>query len=317
MSDHLRIKDVPANTVDTRLQSMQPLLAKLPPVINLLLLVLLGLALSRMFWLLWPAPAQDYLLPAIPGMASAKSGEKIDIERIVQARLFGKADAGQTVSAAPAVKVETRLNLVLKGIFAYNHPTNSRALIEAEGKTEKPYAIGEHIIRGATLDEIHQDYVVLSRDGRQEILKLERNKNSGSRSKRSARNTPINSNRNFRTPVQSRNSARNSTSQDYNLEQVRQEVLNDPSQISQYVRIQEYKQGGQLKGYRVYPGTQSGLFRQVGLRAGELVTAVNGVELNDPATALQMLGDLSQASEVTLTLERGGRTRTLNLSTNQ
>ena len=54
----------------------------------------------------------------------------------------------------------------------------------------------------------------------------------------------------------------------------------------------------------------------MGLRPGDLVTAVNGIQLNDTQTALQMLNDLSRAPNVTLTIERGGQVQTVNVSLN-
>src|SRR6185503_21059375 len=89
------------------------------------------------------------------------------------------------------------------------------------------------------------------------------------------------------------------------LATVRDEILKDPSKASEYVRIQPANVAGQLKGYRVYPGRDRAAFTAAGLRPGDLVTSVNGVQLDDPAKALQMLGDLSQAGQVNLVVERG------------
>jgi general secretion pathway protein C len=46
------------------------------------------------------------------------------------------------------------------------------------------------------------------------------------------------------------------------------------------------------------------------------VTAINGTELNDATRALQMLTELSTASSVSLTVERGGNPQTVNISLN-
>ena len=80
--------------------------------------------------------------------------------------------------------------------------------------------------------------------------------------------------------------------------------------------MQPANQSGQLRGYRVYPGRDRGMFNTAGLRPGDLITAVNGVELNDAGRALQLLGELSQTTQLNLTLERGGQSQTLNLSLN-
>jgi len=98
------------------------------------------------------------------------------------------------------------------------------------------------------------------------------------------------------------------------LARVRDEVLKDPAKASEYVRVQPANVGGQLKGYRIYPGRDRSAFTQAGLRPGDLVTSVNGVQLDDPAKALQLLSDLSQAGQVTLVVERGGQAQTISLN---
>jgi general secretion pathway protein C len=98
---------------------------------------------------------------------------------------------------------------------------------------------------------------------------------------------------------------------------LKSEALRDPSVANQYVRVQPAYQDGKLSGYRIYPGPNSALFQQAGLRAGELVTSVNGIQLDDAAKALQLMGDLRDVGAVTLTLERAGETRTVTLNLNQ
>ena len=70
---------------------------------------------------------------------------------------------------------------------------------------------------------------------------------------------------------------------------------------------------GQM-GYRIFPGKDHAVFQAAGLRAGDVVTSVNGVQLDDPAKSLQLMSDLSQASSVTLTVQRGGETQTINVN---
>ena len=80
--------------------------------------------------------------------------------------------------------------------------------------------------------------------------------------------------------------------------------------------MQPARIGGVMRGYRIYPGRNRGIFSTAGLRPGDLVTAVNGVELDDPAKSLQLLGDLSQASNLSVTIERGGNQQTINVNLN-
>ena len=104
---------------------------------------------------------------------------------------------------------------------------------------------------------------------------------------------------------------------DQDVAELRDELLREPGKASRYVRLQPVYTEGKLQGYRLYPGSNRTLFQSVGLRAGEMVTSVNGVQLDDAAKALQLLGDLREVSQLTLTLDRGGETRTVNLNLTQ
>src|SRR3546814_16085390 len=70
------------------------------------------------------------------------------------------------------------------------------------------------------------------------------------------------------------------------------------------LRVQPANVNGQMKGFRVYPGRERGAFNQLGLRPGDLVTQVNGIQLDDSQKALQMLTELSKANSISLTVER-------------
>src|SRR3546814_5811557 len=100
------------------------------------------------------------------------------------------------------------------------------------------------------------------------------------------------------------------------LSNIREEFLNDPSKASQYIRVQPANVDGQMNGFRVYPGRERGAFNQLGLRPGDLVTQVNGIQLDDSQKALQMLTELSKANSISLTVERGGQPQNFNVALN-
>jgi general secretion pathway protein C len=289
-----------------RLQALAPYARRLPLGCNLLLILLIAASLARMAWLLYPLPKSRFELPppsATPSRASTAS--RVNVEQIAAANLFGLRQAG--VTGAPLDAPETALNLTLKGILAYGSESSSRALIADGSGREKPYAVGDDLPGGAVLKTIHADRVILERSGRLETLRLERNKTGGATSPSSAHAATV--------PAPGAASA--DASEATTLAELRSELLKEPGKASRYVRLQPVYADGKLQGYRLYPGANRGLFQSAGLRAGEMVTSVNGVQLDDAAKALQLLGDLREVSELTLTLERGGETRTLNLNLNQ
>lgn len=286
-------------------QMLAPYLRYLPPAVNLLLVTLIAASLAHIFWLAFPRPDSESgsLIPSlgITGNIPGTLAPRLDVEQIVRARLFGQPGVPSAGATGAVNAPETSLNLTLKGIFASANTRSSRALIAEPSGKEKPYAVGDDVPGGAVLHSIEEDRVILERSGRYETLNLERNKGAGGGT--------VNVN-----AIQAPQAA---TGQATTLAALRNEVLQDPSQAVQYMRLQPVYADGKLQGYRIYPGPNRDLFQKVGLRAGELVTSVNGVQLDDAAKAMQLLTDLKEVQELTLTLERAGQTRTLNLSLNQ
>lgn len=271
-------------------------LARAPDIANLILVVLLAFAAAHLFWLLWPAPDIVVAPQATGNQSQGASSQALDIDAIAEAHLFGqqsaadKAEAKKKVINAP----ETHLNLTLTGIVSDSAGDQSRALIKNPKGKQDSYRVGEGIISGVSLYAVHANRVILDRSGHYETLTLESLKKAQSMG------------------GLKRTSAVDDDLAD-NLSQVRQQILSDPSSASRYIRLRPARQNGNLVGYRIYPGADKSLFKQAGLKSGELVTAINGKPLDNPAKSLQMLGDLAHASSASVTLKNGDETRTVEV----
>lgn len=279
----------------------------LPQLAKLVLAIVLARLLADFLWLWVPVPAGAAWRPApvdAPAAAPARSGP--DAERVASAHLFGawRAPADPVLSEM-AQAPDTRLSLSLLGILAADRDRESRALIGAQGGEEKPYAVGDDVVRGVTLQAIFPDRVILSRNGQLETLRLDK----ASPGAPLAADGPADRGESLAGQV-----VDGATAQQ--LAQIREQILADPSKASDYIRIQPANINGQQRGYRIYPGRDRTVFNGAGLRPGDLVTSINGVELDDPARALQMLGDLSQASTLNLTIERGGVQQAVTVNLN-
>lgn len=251
-------------------------------------------------WLWLPHPALPIATITLQQTATSSNGPSVNVNELIKRQLFGKANAveqpkpQQATSDAP----ETRLNLKLSGIILSDTPEMSRALIADSSSKQKAYAIGDTIAgSSAELHEIHADHVVLERAGRYETLRLQKTKATS------------------RTTSTSKSSSASSTQGSVvtELKSVREQILKDPSKAGDFIRVRPVYSKGQLKGYRIYPGKDRALFRQVGLRSGDLVTSINGQSLNDPQKAFTMLSTLSSASSISLELQRRGRTENVSV----
>jgi general secretion pathway protein C len=82
------------------------------------------------------------------------------------------------------------------------------------------------------------------------------------------------------------------------------------------VRAQAVFSGNKLSGYRIYPGGRAsiGAFTRLGLRPGDLITAVNGTPLDDPNRGSEILDTLSSSASASVTVQRNGQSVDLNLN---
>jgi len=297
----------PRDFMDAALiKSLQRRARPLPGWVALVLAAACGLLLAKTIWLLVPQPAWQPPPVQSQALPSQQSDNAVDIQAIVNANLFGKA-APKPVEAPQQQVVDapdTRLPLTLKGIFASELDGESRALIARGSDEEKPYAVGDTVTGGAELYEIYADRVILDRGGKLETLRLNKDE-PGAGNTQSASTTLAGRDGDVRevAPTQS-------------LLNIREELLQDPSRASTYLRVQPAYNAGQLRGYRIYPGRNRTLFSEAGLRPGDLVTELNGVSLDNPTRALQMLGDLSSATSLNVTILRGGQPQQLSVNLN-
>lgn len=288
----------------------QRLLGLAPNLLTLLALALLGVECARLIWLFMPAgPAWEPLPPVLVTATAKKPSQSLDIGPLLAANLYGayQENPEPVAEIDPVDAPDTKLRLTLRGIIAAETKEGSRALIESKPSDLKPYMVGMSIPGGATLHAIQADKVLLKRAGRLETLRLEKDRPTDPEAVKAMPATP--------DPVTARGTALDAETAG-KLVEIRTELLNDPTKASRYLRMQPARRDGSLVGYRIYPGRQRELFREVGLRPGDILTRVNGVDLNDPSRSLQLLGELSQAGNLDITIERAGNLQSFSVSLN-
>src|SRR5690606_966259 len=123
--------------------------------------------LARVFWSV--LPAEDVATVAVP--RSAVSGESAATIAVSKWHLFGAAPQHASNSRnVPA----TTLALRLRGTLADPDPRRGIAVIADDQGNERAWRVGDEIVPGVTLDEVHADRVVLLHVGVPEILPLVR-----------------------------------------------------------------------------------------------------------------------------------------------
>lgn len=279
---------------------------RLPILVTLLLVLMVAQSLAMLTWEMLPQPQVENktsLMPSNRPAVRAGVAGKNQISQISQWHLFGEV---QTVTPTAVTKVteapDTRLNLKLRGILASNDPTLAIAII-ADGKgKEDAYALEAKLPGNAVLKEIYADRVILEYRGRLEALRLPKEA-IASLDTRSTKHG-----NGGRLKASSVSSVRNAGTSAL-LRQYREAMINDPQSLMNLVSASPVieKSTGKLKGYKIRPGKDRKLLNKFGLKNGDVVTAVNGVSLDNPVKALEIMRDLSTASSVSLDVERRGQ----------
>ena len=292
---------------------------RLPVVATLLLTLMIAQVLAVLTWKILPQPEmEDISSSAAIGATPVRRGVKDQnqILQISQWHLFGEEQkVAPTVVAKVTEAPDTRLNLKLLGVMASSDPALARAII-ADGKgMEDAYAIGGNLPGNAVLREIYTDRVILEYRGKLEALRLPKEIIPSSDDARS--NSIQSSRQGSRIDRQSSTAvvnANTSTETSALLRQYREALINDPQSLMDLVYATPVTDQvtGKLKGYRIRPGKEKELLGNFGLKSGDVVTGVNGVPLDNPIKALEIMRDLSTASSVLLDVERQGVMQTFS-----
>ena len=265
--------------------------------LNLLLALLIAWSLARLTWSLWPMPAQPDAPPA-PVTAGPGNAQLVNANnpRLADLHLFGEAKeqdlAPDNAQSAP----ETQLKLSLSGVLSASDKDSARAIIAGPDGEEKPYAVGDTLPGNAKLKQILVDRVVLQSGGRYETLRLPTDAGVLSAPDVAVPAVPapdLGGDDVAPTPPQS-------------LQQYRQQLLNNPAHLLDLIQVIPVSQNGKFQGFRLGPGRNPQFLRRFGLQPGDMVTSVNGIALDDPGKGAQALQTIATASEINVTVRRGG-----------
>ena len=231
-----------------------------------------------------------------PAPRSQRSGA--DVQTVVAAHLFGVA-ATESSAQDPDNAPQTSANLLLAGTIATQDPKRGVAIISDGGAPSKVYSVGERV-GGASLHSVYLDHVILDRAGALETLLLPRQLPRSSRAPAVARRVPGGGDPRTVAAV----------------DNIRRMVQQDPAILDQVMRtVASYDNAaGKLRGFRAYPGRNRAIFSKLGLKAGDLVTAINGTPLDDPQRSQDVFNTIQTSDHVTVTIERGGQKQDITLN---
>ena len=211
-------------------------------------------------------------------------------------------------STPPVQKIElenlkqTDLDLKLWGTVAGNSAKAYAVIEDLKQRKQNLYRTGDDV-QNAKVKMIVREKVVLTVNGKDEILEMEKMQPTG----RSSRPSP--------SEPKPRKSAprRTARSQTITLPKAMiDEAVKDLDKLGQEVKMQPHLENGTFDGLILTGIKPRSLFRRMGLRNGDIITRVGGEAITAEASAIQIIQALTGSSDTSAEIKRRGRVRTIN-----
>lgn len=246
-------------------------------------------------WLL--SPTGDDLRSVAVAPVRGAAIDSTDVDAILQGNIFDPAARGGNTSktevettSAPVAAVNLKLHGTVDG------GVNLLALIEAAGKVSV-YRPGDKLPGGGELLTVERSRVLIRlADGREAELVFDK-KQSPVSTVREARG------KQRQAPgsgIRSMGDNRWVISQS-EIDKARSNL----GSLLKQARMEPYVVNGQTEGFVVRMIRPRTLLANLGMKVGDVVSAVNGVELDSPEKALQIFQQLREAKRLTVDLTRG------------
>ena len=204
----------------------------------------------------------------------------------------------------------TSLNLKVLAIMFAPPPADPRwsiAIIrDNDDHTTGPYSIGSRL-RDSTIDEVEEARVILLfADGRREFIDLLDRPQPAPGAPAVAAAAPAAAADPF-TAELDRGIKKLS---EHNYEVQRSTVdslLGNMGALAKGARIVPETRDGKAAGFRLFSIRPEGPFAKIGLQNGDVISAINGLEMTSPDKALEVYTKLKTANHLSVAVERGGQ----------
>ncbi len=246
----------------------------------------------------------------VSGAATASSPETASTppvaayDAILNRNLFQTKKKEAAEKAEPQVPVEelkqTELKLKLWGTVSGDNKS-AYAVIEDEQKREQSLYRAGDAIQNAMVRRILREKVILNVNGKDEVLEMEDMASLG-------RGAPGPVRRGLPVPRPAEPQSRN-----INLDRSQvDEAVSDLNSLMKQARIRPHFSQGRPDGLTLTRVRPNSIFTRLGLRSGDIITAVDGRNIESVDDALGFYESLKDAANVSLQIKRRGRIQTID-----
>ncbi|MCB1837051.1 MAG: hypothetical protein KDH99_05470 [Alcanivoracaceae bacterium] len=268
-------------------------------LVSLALVVWLAALLADTVWLFYSGPAVpvrlDRDMPVLDAGSAQRDASGVTPEQLAQWQLFGPIDAAPMTASGPVDAPETRLRLELLGVFENADREKASAIIAEQGKDAELYHAGDKLPGNATLEEVYGDRVILLRLGQREALRLKESElGAGAVAQTSTART-------YRQPPSVPEPEVDQGVDASDLGQQRNMIISR-------LGLSPAPQGG----YEIGPSAPAQVLDIVGLKPGDVLVSVNGVEVGSEEADVAALQEFQNTGAASIVVQRGEQRFTVN-----
>jgi general secretion pathway protein C len=195
---------------------------------------------------------------------------------------------------------ETKLDLRLWGTVSGTKDGDYAVIEDVKAREQDLYRTGD-TIQSAMVKEIFREKVVLTVDGKDEVLQMQ-DLQSGKSTVRRGR-LPAGEGAPTTSSVRAQ---RISLRRSY-IDQ----SMTDVASLMTQVKIQPHMENGVPAGLALSSIKPNSIFRRMGLRNGDVITGVDGNEISTVDDALRLVDNLRSSSNLSVQLKRRGRDKNI------
>ncbi len=224
------------------------------------------------------------------------------IQKVTQRNLFKVQVNGEQKKAPEPEEVhleKTSLDLTLWGTVTGQEKQDGWAVInDRKAKQQELYRVND-TVQGATIKSILRNKVILTVNGKDQILEMDENQSSLKKPgmpRRTSGNRPKPSNpprQNIPTP---------------------ERMPDKVSQSDQLFKTRPYIRNGEASGVMVYSIKRDSVAQLLGLRNGDIIQAVDDVDIQDVQDLEDFEESIGDHSDVTISILRRGKPKELVFS---
>jgi general secretion pathway protein C len=195
---------------------------------------------------------------------------------------------------------ETKLNLKLWGTVSGSNDGDYAVIEDVKAREQNLYRAGD-AIQTATVKEIHREKVVLTVNGKDEVLQMQELVSGKAVSR------PGGLPARAATPSSGAVRAQRISLRRSYIEQ----SMTDVASLMTQVQIQPHMENGVPAGLALSSIKPNSIFRRMGLRNGDIIAGVDGTEITTVDDALKLVDSLKSASTLSVQLKRRGREKNI------